>query len=427
MNQKCSEKSRKTRLFYIAMNCTAPVLTTIFLAGTVCWASEFQYGEAVVYNKDPETVMAFSGKGLPDATVDFTSQTMSVSEIIPAAEVNSGAELVEACGIYIDDEFIGAVVNKESIETELEDILKEYREEEGIIEADYAVEPDLKQGVYRSEALVDEADMKKFLGSEKEIISEYTMENEMSVEKLAEDFDMSVDEVKELNPEIESISDGEPVKIKEKVSVLPVKYVKEEQEEEIIELDAFEYGEDYSLDFSGVKGKKLRTYEVTYIDGTEISRKLTDSKLFEFPDETEETYEAVYSESIPEAEEIFSGCFVWPVNGGYISDTFGSDRNHKGLDIAAPQGTEIMASDSGVVLEAGWNDGGYGNYVLVDHENGYVTMYAHASEVYVSAGDRVESGQIIAGVGTTGDSTGNHLHFEIRYDGGFLNPENFLY
>ena len=103
-----------------------------------------------------------------------------------------------------------------------------------------------------------------------------------------------------------------------------------------------------------------------------------------------------------------------------------SDRNHKGMDIAAPAGTDIYASDSGTVLEAGWNDGGYGNYVIIDHGNGYVTLYGHASEVFVSAGDTVEQGQLIAAVGTTGDSTGNHCHFEVRYGGEYLNPADFV-
>jgi murein DD-endopeptidase MepM/ murein hydrolase activator NlpD len=349
--------------------------------------------------------------------------------------VNSGAELVEACGIYIENEFVGAVVDGESIESQLKTALEKYREEENIIEVDYAVVPDLKQGVYRSEALVNESDMKEFLTGEKEVVTEYTPEEEISTEKIAEDFDMSVEEVKEHNPKIsdaESIESGESIKIKEAVSVLPVKYVCEEQEEEIIELDAFEYNDENELVSQGIKGKKLSTFEVTYIDGQEVNRKLKDTETIEFPSEVDSLdnqqtdSEVIYSESIPDTENIFSGDFVWPVNGGYISDPFGSDRNHKGLDIAAPAGTEIFAADGGTVVEAGWNDGGYGYLVMIDHGNGYVTLYGHASEVYVNAGDTVAKGQLIAAVGTTGDSTGNHCHFEVRYNGGFLDPENFV-
>lgn len=438
MSQKHLCNNRRKRIYSMIMNCAAPVLTMIFLAGSVCWAAELQYGKPVVYDKDPEAAMVFSSKGLVNGINGYAEISLPVSDAVTVGTANSGAELVEACGVYIDDEFIGAVVDKDSIETQLEAILDEYRDDENIIEADYAVQPDLKQGVYRSEALVDESDMKDFLTGEKNVVSEYTAEEEDTAEKIAEDFDMSIDEVKDLNPEIEKIEDGESIKIKETVSVLPVKYICEEQEEEIIELETYEYNENSELVSEGIRGKKLSTYEVTYVDGTEISRKLKGSETVELPsavDHAEETdadeidtekTEELYTESVPETEDIFSGEFIWPVNGGYISDPFMSDRNHKGMDIAAPAGTDIYAADGGTVIEAGWNDGGYGNFVMIDHGNGYITLYGHASEVYVSSGDTVSQGDLIAAVGTTGDSTGNHCHFEVRFDGGFLNPDDFI-
>lgn len=84
-----------------------------------------------------------------------------------------------------------------------------------------------------------------------------------------------------------------------------------------------------------------------------------------------------------------SGEFGWPVDGGWISDTFISDRNHKGLDIAAPGGTDIYAAADGVVISAGWNPGGYGYFVQIDHLNGYQTVYGHMSTVFaVGRSDR---------------------------------------
>lgn len=438
MSQKHLRSKRRKRIYSMIMNCAAPVLTMIFLAGSACWAAELQYGKPVVYDKDPEAAMVFSSKGLINGINGYAEISLPASDTVPIGTANSGAELVEACGVYIDDEFIGAVVDKDSIETQLKTILDEYREDENIIEADYAVQPDLKQGVYRSEALVAESDMKDFLTGEKKVVSEYTAEEEDTAEKIAEDFDMSIDEVKELNPEIEKIEDGESIKIKETVSVLPVKYICEEQEEEIIELETYEYNENSELVSEGIRGKKLSTYEVTYVDGTEISRKLKESQTVELPsaeDYAEETdadeidngeTDELYTESVPETEDIFSGEFIWPVNGGYISDPFMSDRNHKGMDIAAPAGTDIYAADGGTVIEAGWNDGGYGNFVMIDHGNGYITLYGHASEVFVNPGDTVSKGDLIAAVGTTGDSTGNHCHFEVRFNGGFLNPDDFI-
>ena len=101
-------------------------------------------------------------------------------------------------------------------------------------------------------------------------------------------------------------------------------------------------------------------------------------------------------------------------------------RFHYGTDFAANAGTVIHAFADGTVLEAG-TDSGYGNYVKLDHGNGYITLYGHCSELSVSAGETVARGQPIALVGSTGQSTGPHLHFELIHNGVYLNPEFYLY
>ncbi len=423
-------KRRSTRVYSLIMNCTAPVLTAVFLGGAVCWAAELQYEDTVKYHK-PAAAAVMAENGLDTAIPLPLECKMPVYELALTDNANMGAELVEACGVYIGNEFVGAVTDGESVEKELDSILEDYRSNDDIIEADFAVEPEIKEGLYRTETLVREEDMTDFLSGEKKIVGEYTVEGEETAEKIAEDFGMSVDEVKKLNPDVameeKRIKDGEQVKVQETVSVLPVKYVREEQEEEIVQVDSLCYDEGHQLVPGGITGKKLSTYEVTYVDGSEVSRKLKNTETTEIQEGTDEEGEtALFSESVPDTADLFSSNFIWPVNGGYVSDPFMSDRNHKGMDIAAPSGTDIYASDGGTVLEAGWNDGGYGNYVMIDHGNGYVTLYGHASEVFVSPGESVEQGQVIAAVGTTGDSTGNHCHFEVRYGGEYLDPADFV-
>ena len=106
---------------------------------------------------------------------------------------------------------------------------------------------------------------------------------------------------------------------------------------------------------------------------------------------------------------------------------FGVRDFHTGIDIGATHGSNIVAAESGTVILAnyGWN-GGYGNYIILSHGNGITTRYAHASQLYVSAGQTVSKGQVIAAVGTTGNSTGPHLHFEVRVNGSHTNPLNYL-
>jgi murein DD-endopeptidase MepM/ murein hydrolase activator NlpD len=123
-----------------------------------------------------------------------------------------------------------------------------------------------------------------------------------------------------------------------------------------------------------------------------------------------------------------SGSFSWPVTGtitspfGWRSNPFGgSPEFHQGLDIAAPTGTTVTAAAGGTVIMAQWY-GGYGNYILIDHGGGYSTGYGHLSAIYVSNGQSVKRGQAIGAVGSTGASTGPHLHFEVRIDGKPVDP-----
>jgi murein DD-endopeptidase MepM/ murein hydrolase activator NlpD len=112
---------------------------------------------------------------------------------------------------------------------------------------------------------------------------------------------------------------------------------------------------------------------------------------------------------------------------GYRTDPFNHrSAMHPGLDLAGPVGTPIYATADGVVLRAGWNSGGYGNLVEIDHGRGITTRYGHMSAILVRAGDRITRGQQIGRMGSTGRSTGSHLHYEVRIDGRAVNPMPFM-
>jgi murein DD-endopeptidase MepM/ murein hydrolase activator NlpD len=129
------------------------------------------------------------------------------------------------------------------------------------------------------------------------------------------------------------------------------------------------------------------------------------------------------------------GAYKWPTPGyRRISSPFGMRMHpiykklkmHSGVDIDAPMGASIVAANSGKVIVAGWNTGGYGNYVIIDHGGGISTLYAHQSKILVSVGDVVKKGDVIGKVGSTGLSTGPHLHFEVRVDGKPVNPTKYI-
>lgn len=153
-----------------------------------------------------------------------------------------------------------------------------------------------------------------------------------------------------------------------------------------------------------------------------------------------ENFKSIYEEQKGEEEEEIRVASLPEINGvkltttpviGTITSRYGEYSRlrvslHTGLDIAAPTGTDILAVADGTVTFAAYN-GSYGNKVVIDHGNGVETLYAHTSKMYVTVGQKVEAGDVIAAVGSTGNSTGAHLHLEIIKDGVTLDPQDYLY
>ncbi|HSN77037.1 MAG TPA: LysM peptidoglycan-binding domain-containing M23 family metallopeptidase [Anaerolineae bacterium] len=135
----------------------------------------------------------------------------------------------------------------------------------------------------------------------------------------------------------------------------------------------------------------------------------------------------VQAQPTPEKPAVWpygDGQFIWPVGGGVISQGFRS--GHRAIDIAARIGTPVYAADSGIVIKSGYSKDGYGGRAIIDHQIDYVTLYAHLSQALVEVGDVVEKGQLIGYVGSTGNSTGPHIHFEIRDFGFLVDPRTLL-
>lgn len=128
---------------------------------------------------------------------------------------------------------------------------------------------------------------------------------------------------------------------------------------------------------------------------------------------------ATSTASIPPNWPYGSGHFRWPVSG-WLSQGF--HAGHRAVDIASPYGSKVRAADRGVVIRAGWNTQGYGNMIVIDHKIDYMTLYGHLSEIHVKVGDIVGEGELIGEIGSTGNSTGPHLHFEIRDFGRLTDP-----
>ncbi len=245
-------------------------------------------------------------------------------------------------------------------------------------------------------------------------ILEYEVQAGDTVFGIAEKFGIKPETIMWSNPVLEQNPDL--LRIGDKLVILPVDgvYHKIKKGDTIAKI-AKKYK---------VKPEAIINFEWNKLDGPDAT--LTPGEHLIVPGGTK-PYVArtvrVYRGPIPKGAKRGSGNFVWPVSG-YITQGFWN--NHRAIDIGSWLGNPVVASDSGYVVYAGWDRTGYGNLVIIDHGNGYRTYYAHLSKIYVRVGDSVAQGQQIGAVGSTGRSTGPHLHFEIRYRNVQRNPLGFL-
>ena len=182
------------------------------------------------------------------------------------------------------------------------------------------------------------------------------------------------------------------------------------------------------VETEGKFGIRRITESVVMINGKETQRSTVSDEVIEEPvDKVVLIGTARTLASAKQKAAAKKAGFIYPLpkNVREVSAYYGDGRNHKGVDLRAPNGTPIYASAGGVVTLSGYN-GGYGNCVIIDHLNGLKTLYGHASELLVKAGDRVSAGDLIAYVGRTGNATGNHLHFEVIVKGKNVDPAPFL-
>lgn len=183
----------------------------------------------------------------------------------------------------------------------------------------------------------------------------------------------------------------------------------------------------YNVTKAGKNGVKTKTQVIESVNGAEISKSSPVYEVVSNPINAVVTVGTAPAKlNVSGSSETSSG-LICPIKRGnfVVSSYWGDGRNHKALDLAANKGTAIYAAAAGTVTYSGW-DGDYGYSVIVDHGNGLKTRYAHASALYVKKGTVVNQGDVLAAVGSTGNSTGNHLHFEVIINGSRVNPAPYI-
>lgn len=258
----------------------------------------------------------------------------------------------------------------------------------------------------------------------------YTIQEGDTLWSISGKYDMSVEDLLKANTDLEEdslLQIGQEISLvipKPVVSVITKEkftYTEPIEKPVIYKEDNTQYKTYLKVEQHGEEGEKEITAYKVRINGYEESQEIISEKVLKEP---KEAILIVGTKTPPPKSA--TGSFRMPVSGR-LSSGFGSrwGNFHAGIDLAAPTGTPIYAADGGTVVEAGWH-GGYGYLVRIDHGNGFETYYGHTSKIYVTVGQKVAKGEKIAAVGSTGNSTGSHLHFEIRKDGTAKNPYNYL-
>ena len=336
--------------------------------------------------------------------------------------------------LYVNDVRIGATPYEGALE-ELLDQLQKAASDEDTISCEFAEDVEIRQEYVPTSEIMNLGYIAELLYSTKTAEVTYEVKKGDTWSQIAAKNDMTSAELLALNPgyNINKLQIGEVLTLSASVPYLTMTVVKQERYLDDVSYNieytdsAYLYQGDYKVTSKGEYGKADVMAKATYVNGEETERTILSSVTLKEP-VTE--YRLRGTKARP--TWMPTGSFRWPTSGR-ISSYFGGRKspggigstNHKGIDIAVPRGTPIYAADGGTVTYAGWMSG-YGYLVQIDHGNGYVTRYGHNSSLTVSVGQHVYKGQQVARAGSTGNSTGNHCHFEVRYNGVAKNPLNYL-
>ncbi len=376
---------------------------------------------------------------IDDSLIQYSSGLLKRKDLVDGEtfEENLSEEIglvTSAYCLYVDGERIGATPYEGALE-ELLDQLRAAATNEDTISCEFAEDVEIRQEFVPSEDIMNLGYLAETLYSTKTAEVTYEVKKGDTWSQIANSHGLTSKELLALNPgyNIDKLQIGEVLTLSASVPYLTMTVVQRERYVEDVMYDieytdsANLYKGDYKITSPGQYGAADVVATATYVNGEETERTILSSVTLREP-VTEQRLQGTKERPtwLP------TGSFRWPVSGR-ITSYFGGRKspggigstNHKGIDIAAPKGTPVYAADGGTVTYAGWMSG-YGYLVRINHGNGYETYYGHNSSLTVSVGQKVYKGQQIARVGSTGNSTGNHCHFEVRYNGVARNPLNYL-
>ncbi|WP_458411523.1 peptidoglycan DD-metalloendopeptidase family protein [Schinkia sp. CFF1] len=347
---------------------------------------------------DGKTVAFVSNKEEAEQVIKRIKMKYVPEEIL--TKLANGADKVEYNDLFIKDVRIKENVTYSEGKVFPEDILS----------VDEAVKL-LKVGTLQE---------KKHVVAEGEVLSQ-----------IANSYDLTLDQLIQLNPGLDEdklIHIDDELNVTTHVPLVTVVVDMEAVRDEVIPFE-IEVKEDNTVfkgttkvAQEGANGEKISKYNIVKENGMLTQKVMVGETI------VKESTKKVVIKGTKVIPSRGTGDLSWPTIGGYISSPMGYrwGKQHKGIDIAGPRDRSILAADNGKVVSAGWDDGGYGNKIVINHNNGMRTVYGHLAKIEVKVGQTVSKGQEIGIMGSTGNSTGLHLHFEVYEDGVLKNPRKEL-
>jgi len=367
--------------------------------------------------------------------ISFDSVLLANKKIINENEIRNNLQkyaslTAKAFAIYVEGNAIAFLKDKTTAEEILNTVKAPYLED-GEDHADIGFVEDV--GIVEKEIPVDNLkepeEVIKSIFLQEDQIKTYTVKKGDTISEIAEELGLKVADIKKANPEIniDKISIGQQINLmvpRYTINVKKITYTTYEENipfEQKSENSGDLYRGESKVKVKGVQGRKLVKADIVSINGIVEATNIIDEEVIEAP-----KTEIVLRGTKERPRTLAYGEFIIPSRGS-ISSRFGErwSSQHTGVDIAVPRGTPNKAADGGLVTFAGWS-GGYGKLVIIDHENGYTTYYAHNDTITVKKGQRVARGDTIGTAGSTGNATGPHLHFEVRKNGIPVNPLNYI-
>lgn len=463
----------KRGLAVTLFNYALPVVSCIFLFNIISYATNQTYAIKLTVNGnfvgyiDDETVYTDAEQMLQER-INYTGATTDVVTFTHTFEVDMvgygstlstyqvtdrmlqlmDKQIEYGFGVYIGDSYYGTLYDNKKTESALEGLLNNYRTDNPKESVVFEKEIQFVPGLYLSESFVNEDSLISLLTSNRTVAAYYTSVEGDAPASIVSKTGLSYDELARLNPgfsESSKIFVGDKFMITRDEPYLNVIITREETYNEVIPYDT-EYTTtnkrfkgDNLITVPGVNGESEVVANVSYINGVEVARSVLSRVTLKAPVTRVIAKGTMERPTVSaNATTTEAGKFIWPLpyGTGTVGYGWGGYVGHTGQDILAPYGTPIFAVDSGVVTTIYYEEnanyfscnGGYGNLVVVTHDNGMQTYYAHCSaiaDIYV--GQRVTAGENIAFVGSTGRSYGNHLHIEVHINGRKVDPSPYLF